>query len=368
MVPVAIQKSIPQNQANFVYQPNKTKELVAFAHAALFSPSLTTLTRAVQNNFLHDFPGLTTKTLRDHPPITAATEMGHLDQVRKNLRSTKRKKHHHKPLPDTASDSDETDDFFPTSTNDTREHHCYATVITPTDLSGQIYTDHTGKFLVPGNSGAIQLFVLYDYDSNSILVETMKNKTGSEHLRAYEKLYNRLLKAGLLPKLHRLDNECSAEIKEFMTAKNIQIQLVPPGNHRANAAERAIRTFKNHFIAGLATADPEFPLHLWDRLIPQCELTLNLLCASRISPKLSAWAQVHVQYSYNATPLAPPGCHVMAHVKPGARESWAPHAVDAWYLGPATDHYRCYGVWVRSTKHERVTDTVTWLPKTFPLP
>ena len=88
-------------------------------------------------------------------------------------------------------------------------------------------------------------------------------------VRAYSKVYNRLLRAGLKPQLQRLDNECSTELKEFMAEKQVHLQLVPPGNHRANAAERAIRTFKNHFIAGLSTTDPGFQLHLWDRLIPQ---------------------------------------------------------------------------------------------------
>ena len=62
-----------------------------------------------------------------------------------------------------------------------------------------------------------------------------------------------------------------------MTDENIDFQLVPPGMHRRNAAERAIRTFKNHFIAGLCSVDKDLPLHLWDRLLPQAELTLNLL-------------------------------------------------------------------------------------------
>jgi hypothetical protein len=47
-------------------------------------------------------------------------------------------------------------------------------------------------------------------------------------------------------------------------------QLVPPGNHRRNAAERATRTFKNYLIAALATCHPDFPLNLWCSLIDQC--------------------------------------------------------------------------------------------------
>jgi hypothetical protein len=35
---------------------------------------------------------------------------------------------------------------------------------------------------------------------------------------------------------------------------------VPPKEHRVNAAERAIRTFKNHFVSILCTVDAKFPL------------------------------------------------------------------------------------------------------------
>ena len=39
--------------------------------------------------------------------------------------------------------------------------------------------------------------------------------------------------------------------------------------HRANAAERAIQTFKNNLKAGLASVDPAFPVAEWDRLLQQ---------------------------------------------------------------------------------------------------
>ena len=51
--------------------------------------------------------------------------------------------------------------------------------------------------------------------------------------------------------------------KEYIAAledKKIEYQLAPPSNHRTNAAERAIQTFKCHFLAGLASCHPEFPV------------------------------------------------------------------------------------------------------------
>ena len=180
---------------------------------------------------------------------------------------------------------------------------------------------------------------------------------------------HRFLKSkGMKPKIQVLDNECSQQLKEYMINNNIKYQLAAPGQHRTNAAERAIRTFKNHFIAGLCSTDEHFPLHLWDRLIEQAVITLNLLRGSRLNPQHSAWSQLNGPYDHNAWPLAPPGIHVLVHEKPDNRKSWGKHANDAWYIGPAINHYRCFRVYMRETQSERVTDTLTWFPKHVPLP
>ena len=42
-----------------------------------------------------------------------------------------------------------------------------------------------------------------------------------------------------------------------MKQENISFQYVPPNCKRRNAAERAIRTFKVHFIATLCTVDKD---------------------------------------------------------------------------------------------------------------
>ena len=153
-----------------------------------------------------------------------------------------------------------------------------------------------------------------------------------------------------------------------MEEQAIDFQLVPPAVHRRNAAERAIRTFKNHFIAGLCSVDKDFPLHLWDALIPQAEITLNLMRGSRINPKLSAWAQVNGSFDFNRTPLGPPGTRVLVHDKPKNRKTWDPHALDGWYVGPALDSYRCFTVWIWETHALRVCDTIQWFPSKVSMP
>jgi hypothetical protein len=81
-------------------------------------------------------------------------------------------------------------------------------------------------------------------------------------------------------------------------------QLVPPRCHMHTAAERAIRSFKEHFVAGLTSVDPDFPMQIWYRLLPQADITLNLLWTSILCPQLSAAAHFHGLVDYNKTAFA----------------------------------------------------------------
>ena len=71
--------------------------------------------------------------------------------------------------------------------------------------------------------------------------------------------------------------------------KDVTFQLVSPRQHRINAAERVIRTFKTHFLAGLDICQPQFPLREWGHVLPQAEMILNMLKISRVDPNLLLW-------------------------------------------------------------------------------
>ncbi len=68
----------------------------------------------------------------------------------------------------------------------------------------------------------------------------------------------------------------------------INMELVPPGCHQRNAAEVAIRNFKAHFLRVLAGVAYNFPPSLWDWLLPQTEITINLIRQSNATPNVSA--------------------------------------------------------------------------------
>jgi hypothetical protein len=156
------------------------------------------------------------------------------------------------------------------------------------------------------SKGNKYIMVLYEYDGNPILAEPIKNRTSPELLRASQVMETKLTTRGLQQKLTRLDNQASQLLKSYFHDKNTNFQLVPPYSHIKNTAERAIRSFKDHLIPGICSTDKAFPMHLWDRLLPQAVITLNMLRISQINPKLSSSTHIDGKYDYNRAPMAPP--------------------------------------------------------------
>ena len=296
-----------QHQANTLFTPQTQQKLVQWLHAAAFSPSTSTFIDAIQRNFFATWPGLTPDIVRRYLPQSDATVKGHLDQQRQRKRK--------QPI------SDET----PPTAIGTRSHTIYSAIVDPLAPTRRTYSDLTGRFPVQSNRGANYILVVYEYDSNAILVRPLRNRSAPEIKSAFQNVVHCLTVRGLRPRLHTLDNEASTILRDYLRTEDVEYQLVPPHIHRRNASERAIHTFKNHFIAGLASTDPNFPLSNWCHLLPQAELTLNLLRASRLNPKLSAYAQLEGTFDFTRTPLAPPGTRVIIHEKPTIRQTWAPH-------------------------------------------
>ena len=158
--------------------------------------------------------------------------------------------------------------------------------------------------------------MVYHYDANNITTTPLKNRTGPCILNVITKIHDKLRKRGLTQKIHIIDNEVSEDLKKYFEDSDIQLKLVPHNIHPRNFAERAVRTFNNHFIAALCTVYPFFPFYLWDRLLPQVTMTLNMLRRYRLNPEQSAYEQVDGTHYFEQTPLAPLVCKVQIHEKP----------------------------------------------------
>ena len=98
------------------------------------------------------------------------------------------------------------------------------------DLKETTYSDQTGRLPVTSRSGNNYLMVMVKVDSNAILVEPMKSRKDNEMQRAYLALIKRVKAAGVVPKKHVLDNECSNSMKELIR-ETCKLELVPPHCH-----------------------------------------------------------------------------------------------------------------------------------------
>jgi hypothetical protein len=226
------------------------------------------------------------------------------------------------------------------------------------NVNNTAHSDQTGCFPVTSSSRNKYIMVLVEENENFIDAEPMKNKTSGLMIKVYLALWKQSSASGTVkPTLHLLDNEASEEFKAGIR-KNCTIQLVPPDNHQQNLAEQAIQTFKNHFKAIIAGFDDSFLMRLWDKLLLQTILTLNLLCQSHVALTVSAWQYIPRPFDYNKMPLAPMGCAVQIHESSEQQRTWAVNTINGWYLQTSPEHYRCHQIYVKKSKSERISDTV----------
>jgi hypothetical protein len=254
------QKMKPRiSQCNHAHANNNQKDLINYLHAACFSPIKSTWIKAIKNGNFSSWPGLNEQNVEKFLFKATSTAKYHLNQQRQNARTTKIK-------------DAELIDSEPDPDHGIKTQYVYAATID----AGQIYTDQTGRFPVVSSKGNKYITVLYDNDSNAILAKPIKDRTAPELLKAFQFIEQELVAKGLKPKLMKLDNEASKLLKDYPYQQEIAFQLVPPYSHSRNSAERAIRSFKDHLIAGLCSTDKYFPMHLWDRILPQAVITVKL--------------------------------------------------------------------------------------------
>jgi hypothetical protein len=235
--------------------------LVGFYHACLGFPVKQIWLDAIKASNCDTFKGFTYSNAAKYCPDANETIMDHLAQQRQNVRSTKVKPTLPAPLavlpPPVETPSNQ--------------------VFVVTKPPSKLFTNDTGRFPVRAHSGNQYIMIAFNADGNLILQQAFKSKSDRHRIAACNTIMMHLAERGLSVDLQILYNKASATYKEAITfIWNATFQLVPPDMHRCNWAERAIHTFKDHFLAIPAGVDSVFPPYLWDLLLPQaCE---NILC------------------------------------------------------------------------------------------
>ena len=236
--------------------------LVHYLYVATGLPVKSTWLTEIKAGDYASWPGLTYSNDYKYCPNSVESLQGHLTQSRQIARSTKLKPD---PVPRPLM---------------TKSKYLYIT----TEPISKLYTDYMGVFLLCSRRGNNFIMLSYHVDTNVILVEPFESRHNRHRLASADRIMTRLTKRGHCVDLQILDNEYSAAYKLYIDKKwGAKFQLVPPDVHQCNISERAIRTFKAHFLAILAGVSDSFPNYLWDQILPQKELTLNILCQSNIA-------------------------------------------------------------------------------------
>ena len=339
------------NATTYVQRSNA--QLVAWYSGCLGFPADSTFLSAVSKGYVSP-AGLNQHMVAKYPPNSVTSALGHLDKVRAGLRST-----------DTPIELTETNtDIFPSKslTGISAKARTITSKLMTSRLFHRLFADMPGRFPIASALGNEYVLVFLYEEGNYIHLEPLPNRSGAQQAKAHAAGLEFFAKLGVISHDYAvLDNEISQEVRNVY-APICPIQFVPPNTHRANKAERAIRTFVNHFTAILCGCDPTFPMKLWDLLLPHAEVTLNMLRSSGLSAHVSAYQHLRGAWDWNRYPIGPLGMLVVVLNSPEQRASWDDHGDKGFYVGPAEEHYRSHRVWCIRTNRTRVSDTISWHP------
>ncbi len=213
-----------------------------------------------------------------------------------------------------------------------QEMFCFAAL---TDANtGTMYTNLNGAFPIRSFKNMQYIFVAYISDLNAIIIQPMQSCTNAAMITAFTEVFAVLRPQDYHLALNVMDNECSKAVEKHIRSNRMDIQLIPPHNRRVKAAERAIATFKEHFVAALAIVDMLCLLQLWDTFLPQVKLMLNLLRFAHWDLNVSANQELYGALNFDKMPLAPLGTKALVYDDPTTQASWAPHAANGFFCQP----------------------------------
>ncbi len=238
-IPIPAKRS-KQDVAENVYSLPLIPQTIWYSHATASFPTKDPWIKAIKHGNYRMFPGITAKAFNKHFPESVETQKGHMKKQHQNVRSTKQKLILDEPTEDVEL------------TQAIAKQNISVKVVNAQET---VYSDQTGRLPMQSSQGNTSLMVYFNVDANYINAKPIRNHKDNQMIQAYQNLWTRTNRnRKMKPNMHILNNEASEAFKTEIN-KNCNLQLVPPDTHRRNLVERAIQTFKSHFIAILAGVD-----------------------------------------------------------------------------------------------------------------
>ena len=320
-------------------------EITKFWSAVFCNPTDQTFYNAVKDLKDINIPGLTHDMIRKNMPHSIETDAGHMRLKPSNISPSKRY----------------------------AEKKLRAVLIEKKKLFDS-YSDLAGIFPEISADGNQYILVLIHY-TDYIFIRALKDRHGTEQAKAYDSILQECKEKNMVPTTYMMDNEISPEVKAVLNKYKVNIEinhkminLATPHNKRANRAERIMNIVKPVIIGAIAGTNRDFPIKLWDKLLPQCEIVMNLLRPSFKDANISCYGAFYGAYDFMKHPMAPPGVMVMYYHHAKERTSWGHRSKMGFYVGPALFHFQCFTVVDKITKKAHVTDTLAFHPERVIMP
>ena len=293
--------------ANLAIRMQSIQERVNYFQCLLGNRPISTITKALQRNYIRTvegWPAVTASQFTTHAKNVPAIAIGHLQEHRKNVGST-RKRHTLTPLVDSAppdTDPDEINQELP---------HIWIRRI-----DNSVHAD--AKTLQKYNSDGRYLmhFVFNNYHH----VEICSSLDGADTADAYRKGLEFFESKGHLVDFIRIDNTTSPHLRLLLfrrtfANKPLKLEYVNVGDHRRNKAEKSIQLIERAYLSTIASMDASFPSTRRLTILPQLEITVNHLVGWSPNQLVSAYHGLHGhRYDFNAHPFTIAGCRVSRHV------------------------------------------------------
>ena len=88
---IPVRNEHKKQQSNAMLPTKNLQEHIKYLHQCAFSPTTRTWIQAIKKGHFRTWPGVTVDAIKQYLPRSEATTLGHLDQQRKNIQSTKHK-------------------------------------------------------------------------------------------------------------------------------------------------------------------------------------------------------------------------------------------------------------------------------------
>ena len=111
-----------------------------------------------------------------------------------------------------------------------------------------------------------------------------------------------------------------------------------------------------------------FPLFMWDKLLEQLDMQVNLLRFSNVAPNVCAWTVLRGTHDFNRHPLAPLGIEMHMLEPADKRKSWGVKSKKGHYLGTSLEHYRYFFGWFADTGANQGSESVVFKHKYITTP